>query len=87
MAVETPGRSTGGAAVLDKYIGGESAAAMTGAEFYALVGHIKRQHGQRGGQQRCGGADEPAGGDAARGAEQVLHAEELPAQHALRDRG
>ena len=37
-----------GAAVLDKYIGGESAAAMTGAEFYALVGHIKRQHGQRG---------------------------------------
>ena len=37
-----------GAAVLDKYVGGESAAAMTGAEFYALVGHIKRQHGQRG---------------------------------------
>ena len=43
-----------GAAVLDKYVGGESAAAMTGAEFYALVGHIKRQHGQRGEAQEHG---------------------------------
>lgn len=37
-----------GATVLDKYLAGEAASAMTGAEFYAMVGHIKRQHGQKG---------------------------------------
>ena len=39
-----------GAVVLDKYIGQDMTVArsMTGAEFYSMVGHIKRQEGPRG---------------------------------------
>lgn len=37
-----------GGAILDKYVQGGDAASMSGAEFYAMVGHIKRQHGAKG---------------------------------------
>ena len=37
-----------GGAVLEKYLAGQAASAMSGAEFYAVVGHIKRQHGSKG---------------------------------------
>ena len=37
-----------GAAVLAKYAGSDSVTSMTGAEYYAMIGHIKRQHGHKG---------------------------------------
>jgi hypothetical protein len=37
-----------GATVLDKYLSGEPATSMSGAEFYAVVGHLKLQEGQKG---------------------------------------
>jgi hypothetical protein len=45
---ETPRLQLDGQAVLDKYIAGADAAAMSGAEFYAMIGTIKRQHGPKG---------------------------------------
>ena len=44
-----PPRVLDGGAVLDKYMTtGAGAGQMSGAEYYALVGHIKRQHGPKG---------------------------------------
>jgi hypothetical protein len=37
-----------GAVVLEKFVAGAAPNSMSGAEFYAMVGHIKRQHGQKG---------------------------------------
>lgn len=43
-----PKATLDGANVLHKYMGGEDAQSMSGAEFYAMVGHIKRQEGAKG---------------------------------------
>ena len=48
--VQAPRLELDGAQVLSKYVpgSGANAAEMSGAEFYAVVGHIKRQHGPKG---------------------------------------
>ena len=46
--INTPRLELDGSVVLQKYVGGADAGSMSGAEFYAMVGHIKRQQGARG---------------------------------------
>ena len=46
---QTPRLELDGSAVLTKFIApGSDASTMSGAEFYAMIGHIKRQHGEEG---------------------------------------
>ena len=46
--IQTPREVLDGAATLDKYVREGDGALMSGTEFYAIVGHLKRQHGPKG---------------------------------------